>query len=215
MHFVLDTGVKFVSLGEALSIPFQQTARYLKYYPNDVTSNEFKVIDKILNARTISKVYKPTIADPVKATFKRSSTSKDLYQYFIVWGKHFMRHPSVYIDAFVAKTSGYYYPFSWSVTRRGVHLYQSKHKALNPEKFDFYYVFPESLRKGLSLYIESFFKLPFFSALLSPGIYLWGLIIIIVNAGYFFFNQKKIVQSIMLGIPMMTFIFSILSPVSG
>jgi hypothetical protein len=29
------------SIREVLSIPFQQTARYVKYYGNDVTDNEF------------------------------------------------------------------------------------------------------------------------------------------------------------------------------
>lgn len=40
------------SIREMLSIPFQQTARYVKYYSDEVTAEEREVIDKILTYDT-------------------------------------------------------------------------------------------------------------------------------------------------------------------
>lgn len=49
-------GVKPGGKQEMLSIPFQQTARYVKYYGNDVSTEEEKVIRKVLDYDTIERI---------------------------------------------------------------------------------------------------------------------------------------------------------------
>ena len=49
-----------------LSIPFQQTARYVKYYGNDVSTEEEKVIRKVLDYDTIERIMIQIFSDPVK-----------------------------------------------------------------------------------------------------------------------------------------------------
>ena len=64
-------GVKPGGKQEMLSIPFQQTARYVKYYGNDVSNGVEKVIRKVLDYDTIGKNYDPDLSDPVKNTYKQ------------------------------------------------------------------------------------------------------------------------------------------------
>ena len=51
---------------EMLSIPFQQTARYVKFHPKDITLSEKAILSKVLNYDKLAKNYNPVSADPVK-----------------------------------------------------------------------------------------------------------------------------------------------------
>ena len=62
-------GVEKGSVKEVLSIPFQQTARYIKEYPEEVTLKEKKAINDILSYDGIKENYNPEISDFVNNTF--------------------------------------------------------------------------------------------------------------------------------------------------
>lgn len=106
--------VKPGSIRSALSIPWQQTARYLRYYPEDLTDQERESIDKILDVNAIGDLYEPDLYDAVKDTYKRNSTKAELLEYFKTWVKCGLRHPGVYIEATLNNTYGYYYPLKHS-----------------------------------------------------------------------------------------------------
>lgn len=99
-----------ISKREVLSIPFQQTARYVKYYNNEVTEEEKKAINNVLSYDIIQRVYIPTISDPVKGTYNKNATKEDLYAYFKVWAIQFTKHPGVYLQATINNIYGYFYP---------------------------------------------------------------------------------------------------------
>lgn len=92
----------------SLSIPFQQTARYLVYYPEDITEAESEVITNVLDYDRLTELYVPYLSDPVKATFHGSPD--DLRKYFTVWAAQFARHPDVYVDAFAEQSYGFFFP---------------------------------------------------------------------------------------------------------
>lgn len=54
------------STKEMLSVPFQQTARYIKEYSDEVTEKEKEVIDRVLNYDTLSERYDTDRSDKVK-----------------------------------------------------------------------------------------------------------------------------------------------------
>ena len=54
------------SIREMLSIPFQQTARYVKEYDDEITYDEKQAIDKILGYDTLASRYEPEKSDAVK-----------------------------------------------------------------------------------------------------------------------------------------------------
>ena len=99
------------SKGEILSLPFQQTARYLHFYPGDVKPAETAAIEALLgDTETIARVYDYTTADPVKAYFNKESSTADIARYMGVWIKMFFRHPGVYFTAFFAHVYGWFDP---------------------------------------------------------------------------------------------------------
>ncbi len=99
------TGVR-----EMLSVPFQQTARYVKEYDSEVTREEKEIIDNVLVYKTLKNRYKPDISDPVKNKFNKDSTKEDLKKYFEVWFDQLKKHPTVYIQAYINNYYGYLYP---------------------------------------------------------------------------------------------------------
>lgn len=100
-------GVHSGGIQEMFSIPFQQTARYIKYHPNDITPDEKVVIDKVLNFTDLAERYDPLSADPVKGYSQRGHT-KDYLIYLKTWIAQGVRHPGTYIDGFNAMVSGWF-----------------------------------------------------------------------------------------------------------
>lgn len=101
---ISNTGVR-----EMLSVPFQQTARYVKEYDNEVTDEEREIIDKVLKYDTLANRYVPERSDAVKDEYNKDATSEDLKNYFKVWFRQFFKHPNVYVEAFLNNYYGYFY----------------------------------------------------------------------------------------------------------
>ena len=55
---------------EALSVPMQQTARYIRDYGNEVTDDERTAIEKALDYDAIAQSYMPELSDGVKQYYK-------------------------------------------------------------------------------------------------------------------------------------------------
>lgn len=105
-HYNIQNG----SIREALSLPFQQTARYIAEYGDEVTDEEKKAIDTILDYDSLAEKYDPRISDPVKNTFRKDSTKEDLINYFKVWLQQFKKHPLTYFKATMNQNYYLLYP---------------------------------------------------------------------------------------------------------
>ena len=91
---------------EMLSVPFQQTARYIDEYGDEITPEEEDAILTILGGQQyslddIAKRYVPNRSDTVKITYNRFADTDDLINYFKVWFEQLKKHPDVYIEAFL------------------------------------------------------------------------------------------------------------------
>ena len=95
------------SVGEALSVPMQQTARYIRDYGNEVTDDERTAIEKVLDYDAIAKSYMPELSDGVKQYYKNPGKG-DLARYMLVWAKMLLKHPVCYFEATHANSHGYY-----------------------------------------------------------------------------------------------------------
>lgn len=99
------------SKGEILSIFFQQTARYLQLYQDEITVEEKAAIETVLgNVKDVAARYDPDISDPVKALYKKNATGGELVNYLMTWFKCFFKHPAVYFEAFFAHVYGWFTP---------------------------------------------------------------------------------------------------------
>ncbi len=97
---------------ELLSVPFQQTARYLREHGGDVTPKERSAIDAVLDYENIAELYDPHLSDPVKFTYKGQDEA--LPAYFEAWWAMFLRHPGTYIQATLNNTYAYFCPTGYN-----------------------------------------------------------------------------------------------------
>ncbi|MGN0982956.1 MAG: DUF6020 family protein [Candidatus Limivicinus sp.] len=101
-------GIPGTSAGEALSLPLMQTARYVKYCPEDVTEEERQIIDQVVDYDRLPLMYLEHLSDYVKGLYRGDGES--LARYFKVWFRQGLRHPEVYFSATFNNVYGYFYP---------------------------------------------------------------------------------------------------------
>ena len=97
------------SIAEALSLPFQQTARTVLEHGEDITDEEREAIDAVLPYDQLAELYKPMISDPVKAQMRPDVTNRELIHYLIVWLRMFPKYPGTYFCATINQSYGLVY----------------------------------------------------------------------------------------------------------
>lgn len=93
---------------EALSIPFQQTARYVRDYGYELTEEEEEILSRVLDGENLAELYDPVTSDPVKYTYHAEST-QDLLDYFGLWFRQLLKHPGNAVEATMNNTYGWFY----------------------------------------------------------------------------------------------------------
>lgn len=98
------------SVREVLSVPLQQTARYMKDCPSDLTDTERTAISGVIDPDKIAAVYDPNTADPVKELFRRDVNRQELSAYLKTWLYMLQRHPGICLNAFLENKHRFFYP---------------------------------------------------------------------------------------------------------
>ncbi|MCX4364495.1 MAG: DUF6020 family protein [Bacilli bacterium] len=199
-------GISDGSVREMLSVPFQQTARYVKYHADELSDEDIKTIDYILNYDTLAERYKPEIADPVKNEYNKYTETKDLIAYFKIWFKGLVKHPETYIDATLNNIYGYIYPndHNW-------YIYSTYDTRVTKNKLVRYH-FNDlvGLRNILTVYGNIFPYLLIIGLLASIGANTWLLLIL---SAYLITNKKK--KYLIALVPLYgSLLFCIISPVN-
>ena len=178
---------------EALSIPMQQVARFMRDRPDAVQPEDLRAIDRVLDAPSLVRLYDPSKADPVKATYKEQTSSDDLSAFWQTWARLFARDPGCFISATAANYYGYFFPahaMSWSYTS-----YFSSLVMANAETnliysdiasyFSFHQLDHPLVRAldGLcSGYRLLFQRLPFLTLTMQAALYDWALVLLTAYA---------------------------------
>lgn len=188
---------------EALSVPFQQTARYLRDYGDDVTEEEMEVIAHTLKCNNLAERYNPMNADFVKECYNESLTDEELKSYFKVWFAMFQRHPEVYVEAFLGNYYNYFYPGEDLATcatyERSAMFMTHVNDALEKIGMDIHYPeWSQLFRQMYETLREKVWEMPVLSLLLSPAAYVWLLI-----AWFFYLLQAKDFKRILPTVPML------------
>ena len=168
LNFAYDVHKPKDSLKEALSIPFQQTARYARDHADDTTPEEIEAIDKVIPYSVLAERYDPRIADPVRWNY--SGDFSAFVDYLgKAWLPQLMRHPDTYIASFVEQN---YYMFSILASTKNISFFEGVTKYYELEyNFDcvgswmYEDIFdePSSLlwaREAVSMYCISVMNLP-------------------------------------------------------
>ena len=178
---------------EALSIPMQQVARFMRERPDAVQPEDLRAIDRVLDAPSLARLYDPSKSDPVKATYKEQTSSDDLSAFWQTWARLFARDPGCFISATAANYYGYFYPahaMSWSYTS-----YFSSLVMANTETnliysdiasyFSFHQLdhpFVRALDGLCSGYRLLFQRLPFLTLTMQAALYDWALVLLTAYA---------------------------------
>lgn len=170
------------SIREVLSIPFQQTARYVNEYDSELSGKDKKIINQILEYDTLATRYNPELADPVKNKFNRYYKSEDLKEYFKVWKKGLFKHPITYIEATVHNTYGYFYPF-----KTNWYFYHKYDTRIVKKGFDYHYNSLSSERNFLMIIATIFPYIPVIGFLVNIGFNSW---ILLFMACYLIYQKK-------------------------
>lgn len=192
---------------ELLSVPFQQTARYLKYHSGSVSEQELSHISRTLDTSVIADAYNPVISDPVKNTYRLNLSPEEtrlLKNYFKTWFKMFFRHPGTYIQATMANSFAYYTFTPYFNLYRP----QSPGDGFYPG----YSQTTSSLKQFTQkLYFLTAWNIPFFYLLCSFAFYTWLFVLIGI---YLLTNgrRKALIAMIPAGTAVLACIFS---PVNG
>ena len=168
-------GIRKGSIKEMLSLPFQQTARYVKYYDDEVTAQEKEAIDNVLDYDVIRKRYKPEISDPVKNTYRGDNTK--LPEYFKTWMRMFVKHPSCYVKATLCGIYGYLAPVTPELPS-----IITGYKGLGIEDKAYKYGIQIKDEKSESVQFlyrvrEKCLHMPMANCILMPGLYTWVVIL--------------------------------------
>lgn len=169
------------SVREMLSVPFQQTARFVKFHENQVTESEKQIIDKILGYQTLAERYNPDLADPVKNQFNKYATTEDLKKYFQVWFHQFLKSPATYVDATINNVYGFFYP-----NKTNWYVYYKYDKRIVADGFDYHYNHLSGVRNVLSSFAVIFPSIPVLGLISNIGFSVW---IILTLVGYCFYKK--------------------------
>lgn len=197
---------------EMLSVPFQQTARYVKNYPEDVTAEEAAAIDKILDYKRLAKKYDNGRADRVKDTFREEATNEELIQYFKVWWQMFRKHPLVYVASFINNYYQYFFPSVYSMRIRGYDFSTDQFAWLSNhmKPLGIHFSYPKSLETYRNRY-EFYRESKRWEPLVNAATYDWMLILAIAYS----ISRKRRQAIIMLAYPLGVLLVCCLSPCNG
>ncbi len=115
MSYVLIHGPVLQSLGvglgietEALSLPLNQIANVCGTKYDELTDDEYAMIDRFNSPLYIAMQYNPRFADPVKSTFFQND-NYDRRAFIKLWLKLGIKYPAEYLNSFLCLNLGSWY----------------------------------------------------------------------------------------------------------
>lgn len=179
---------------EVLSIPFQQTARYVLKHDGaaagisdgtgsadgTVTDEQRAAIDAVLGYGTLASRYDPDKSDAVKNGYNEDATPEQLGAYLRAWAQMLIQDPGSYLSAVANNYYGYLYPSSRDVfTYDVVTSAETMARPSNRAYFDFHPVDSGLVRAcghAVTLYRVAIQRIPLLSLMLSSSTYVWLLL---------------------------------------
>lgn len=188
---------------EMLSIPFQQTARFVLKHDGAhagveggtddglISEEEREVIDRVLGYDTLAARYDPDKSDAVKNGFNEDATSADVAAYLSLWARMFFLDPESYISAAANNYYGYFYP---SVRDAWFYSTVESEKIMAREENRAYFDFHpwdapvvDACGQMVNLYRVAIQRLPLISLTMSSASYTW----LLIATGIYVLRKKQ------------------------
>ena len=196
-------------IAEMLSIPFQQTARYVRDAGESVTKKERSAIDAVLPYDQLAECYDEELSDPVKGKMRSGCGGRDYVNYALTWAKMGLKRPDIYLQATINNVYGYFYPF-YKTT--GIwHSAINQSQTDEGEGFDISFVMPEGVRNAFSKMQKLWQKIPVLRLILNTGVYTWSVIICM----YLAIMRKDLPSAVPLILLLMMILVCVAGPLNG
>lgn len=196
-------------ISENLSVPLQQTAYYVNQYADEVTKEEQEIINEVVPYETM-QLYNPGISDPIKNQFVDSADKKALFNYFKIWCKHLIKHPTAYLKAYYYGSYAYYSP---DAERSDLKSHIFPGNALDVNVYKKTQLKP-NITIGVKLVkkIDSMVtKMPIIGLFQKIGIYSW----VVVLMFFYLVSKKKYKYVLCISPLLFVFMGDCCSPVNG
>lgn len=215
--YIPSKGIEPGRVEEMLSIPLQQTARYIREHYDEISDDEKAELQKFFveDIAIIGDVYRPEISDPVKGRAVFTGENGGAKEYLALWLRQGLVHPDTYLQALIHHVYRYFLPGKecWEGENDVVYYYSLVgHDKWETEFLNIQFVMENGfLRNLLQQYATIFEKIPFLALLYSPGFYTYLLFFMV---GYLV-DAGKFKEMVILLPVVVTFLGCLMSPVNG
>lgn len=168
------------SVRAALTVPLHQTARYLHYFPEEVTPEERQAIARVVDYDRFAAEYETDRSLYVQSCWRREADGGDLAAYMAAWGKMLLKHPLTYVAATADNNYGYFYPVVIKLSDFEKSSDGSYQSANRDQYFDFRPAenrFTRHARVLLRICDQFLERIPLVSLLCTSALYIWILIL--------------------------------------
>lgn len=210
-------GVEPGSGREALSIPFQQTARTVRDHSDEITEEERMAINNLLDYDSMAENYDPLLSDPIKDHMKSGVGKEAIMDYFITWFKMFFKYPWTYIEAGLGQSYGYYaftprFPYGAGNYNSGMTIFNWIQVDAFQEYYSFHYV--EQWEKGrnvLADWADLWDKIPVLNWTNKIPLYTWSIFLL----GYYLLKKRRLADVLPILALLIMILTCMASPVNG
>ena len=218
----LLTRVLFPALGftpatarEPFSVPFQQTARYVRDHGDEVTEAEQEAIDRVLKYKGLAKAYDPESSDPVKKLYQEGATFDDFTAYFGAWGGMMLKHPDPYLQATINNNYLYLYPGEARIYYYTLANSKKRMETTNINLAEIGKGFEVNELTPAQVTYEDIIgrikKTPGFALLFTPAFYSWAVILGLALV----IRKKNRRACVLMCVPATVLLFCLLGPLNG
>ncbi len=204
------------SVREMLAVPFQQTARYVVEFANEVTEEEREAIAAILNYEKMAEKYDPNNVDNVKATYNEHASREQLADYFRVWFRMFFKHPNIYVQATMNNYYRYFYPGPTQLSANhsdwSEECMELTNGTIAPLDLEFFY--PERFREIRTNYEflrSKMDAIPIYNMLVNPALYVWAIVLCV----FYGFKKGNLKVLALLTVPCCMILIRLVGPCNG
>ena len=165
---VPSLGVEPAPKTDGIGWAIQQTARMLKYHPEEISAEQKSALENYFDDfDTLAQIYNPKTSDPVRGKFKDDTPDEFMSTYYRIA----LACPVRFIDSIAASSYGYFYLGNFSCAWPTI--ITSKEEVLeSPYPYDFDSN-TEGVRSLLTNYVSTWQTTPVLVQLVSPALYVW------------------------------------------
>jgi len=207
------TGADTGCISEALSVPFQQTARFVREHPELVTPEERAALDEVFEFDYLAEKYNPWLSDPVKNLFRGDTST--LPSYMGLWFRMGLRRPLTYFAATIENSYAFFAPVKTYPFDRGYTRIHCPEMLREDERFYAAFNFHDSSqqpsRAGFQRLFEAFRQIPGINLFFSLAHYTWFILFLML-----ILLKKRKLQSLIAFVPVLALILTcVAGPVNG